>query len=105
MSEHRDEIAEMINRKKANSSLERADGSTLYDNVAFSMAYIILSRCGKTPDGYGVNFIDISRFDTVSALSVLGHYAADFSKSVLMEIGKVIEIYNRKNLQKFPRSP
>lgn len=96
------ELASDMKYVKEGSFLEELDEQNVElrvrETLASSIAYTLLSRCGIDAENYleELNFDYIHDFSTLETLSVIGGATTDLSKSVLMEIGKIIKAYDRE---------
>lgn len=90
---------------KEGSFLEELDDLNvevrIRETLADSIAYTVLKRCGMEESELAeeIGFPYIHEFNTVETLSQLGSSMADFSKPILMEIGKAIGVYEREKAQ------
>lgn len=66
--------------------------------VSFSIAYILLSRCGLHPENYLPTdvFQNISDFNTQKIIKIIGHAVSQASGEVLHQIAIAIFAYERK---------
>lgn len=70
----------------------------LRETLGASIAYSLLSRCDEEADAYlgDLNFDYITDFDSPETLSVLGTATTDMCEPVLMEIGRTIEVLEKR---------
>ena len=70
----------------------------LRETLGASIAYSLLSRCDEEADAYlgDLNFDYITDFDSPEALSVLGTATTDMCEPVFMEIGRTIEVLEKR---------
>ncbi len=68
------------------------------ETLADSIAYTVLKRCGMEESELAeeISFPYIHEFNTIETLSQLGSNVSDFSKPILMEIGKAIKAYEKE---------
>ena len=96
------ELAMDMEYLKEDSFLEELDefniGVRIRETLGDSIAYTVLKRCGMSEEELAeeISFPYINDFNTVETLSQLGSNVSDYSKPILMEIGKAIGIYDRQ---------
>lgn len=96
------ELAMDMEYLKENSFLEELDefniGVRIRETLGDSISYTVLKRCGMSEEELAeeISFPYINDFNTVETLSQLGSNVSDYSKPILMEIGKAIGIYDRQ---------
>ena len=96
------EIASDMEYFKEGSFLEELDELNVEvrvrETLADSIAYTVLKRCGMEESELAeeISFPYIHEFNTVETLSQLGSNVSDFSKPILMEIGKAIKAYEKE---------
>ena len=96
------ELAMDMEYLKEDSFLEELDefniGVRIRETLGDSIAYTVLKRCGMSEEEIAgeISFPYISDFNTVETLSQLGSNVSDYSKPILMEIGKAIGMYDRQ---------
>lgn len=99
------ELASDMEYLKEGSFLEELDELNvevrIWETLADSIAYTVLKRCGMEESELAeeINFPYIHEFNTVETLSQLGSNVSDLSKPILMEIGKVIGVYEREKAE------
>ena len=99
------ELASDMAYLKEGSFLEELDELNveirIRETLADSIAYTVLKRCGMEESELAeeINFPYIHEFNTVETLSQLGSNVSDLSKPILMEIGKVIGVYEREKAE------
>ena len=87
---------------KEGSFLEELDALNVEvrvrETLADSIAYTVLKRCGMEESELAeeISFPYIHEFNTIETLSQLGSNVSDFSKPILMEIGKAIKAYEKE---------
>ncbi len=96
------EITSDMEYLKEGSFLEELDELNVEvrvrETLADSIAYTVLKRCGMEESELAeeISFPYIHEFNTVETLSQLGSNVSDFSKPILMEIGKAIKAYEKE---------
>ena len=101
------ELVSDMEYQKEDSFLEELDALNievrLRETLANSITYTILKRCGiKEKELENIlDFPYIHEFNTTKTLSQIGSAVSNFSKSVLVEIGKVIGAYDREKIKYF----
>ncbi len=96
------ELAMDMEYLKEDSFLEELDefniGVRIRETLGDSIAYTVLKRCGMSEEELAeeISFPYISDFNTVETLAQLGSNVSDYSKPILMEIGKAIGTYDRQ---------
>ena len=96
------EIASDMEYLKEGSFLEELDALNVEvrvrETLADSIAYTVLKRCGMEESELAeeISFPYIHEFNTIETLSQLGSNVSDFSKPILMEIGKAIKAYEKE---------
>ena len=96
------ELAMDMEYLKEDSFLEELDefniGVRIRETLGDSIAYTVLKRCGMSEEELAeeISFPYINDFNTVETLSQLGSNVSDYSKPILMEIGKAIGTYDRQ---------
>lgn len=90
------EITEEIDYVIGGSLLEGLDADSLKlhirETLQASIFYMLLIRCGLDAEDYSdlLQFDHIHEFNTVAVLSQLGSHVSDYTKPILMEIGRAV---------------
>ncbi len=101
------ELVSDMEYRKEGSFLEELDELNIEvrfrETLASSITYTILKRCGIEESELEkiLDFPYIHEFNTTKTLSQLGSAVSSFSKSVLVEIGKAIGVYDREKIKDF----
>ncbi len=95
-----DIVSEQLMASVVGSRLEGMDETEmtmrLKETISASIAYMVLSRCGRDMDAVdGIDFPYIHNFSTMDTLTVMGEAVSGLTEPVLKEIGRTIGIYER----------